>query len=77
MEQIFAEDFRGRVLSFDVAAAHEFPSIAATRKQNGQPTTSFDAMIAAIARSRDAKIATRNVKDFDGCGVTVIDPWRP
>ena len=56
---------------------HEFPAIAATRKRMGQPVTSFDAMIAAIARSRGAAVATRNVKDFEGCGVTVIDPWRP
>ena len=32
-------------------------------------------MIAAIALSRDASVVTRNVGDFDGCGVAVIDPW--
>ena len=32
--------------------------------------------IAAIARATDAPIATRNVKDFDGCGVRVINPWN-
>ena len=77
VKQMFANDFHGRVLSFDAAAAHEFPAIAATRKRMGQPVTSFDAMIAAIARSRGAAVATRNVKDFGGCGVTVIDPRRP
>ena len=33
-------------------------------------------MIAAIARSRGASLATRNVRDFADCGVTVIDPWQ-
>ena len=32
-------------------------------------------MIAAIARSRGAAVATRNVKDFTGCGVDIDDPW--
>lgn len=35
-----------------------------------------DCQIAAIARAKDAPIATRNVKDFDDCGVRVINPWN-
>jgi len=33
------------------------------------------AEIAAIARSRGADLATRNVADFEHCGITVINPW--
>lgn len=36
----------------------------------------FDAQIAAIARTSGASIATRNVRDFEGCGVTVLNPWN-
>jgi predicted nucleic acid-binding protein len=32
-------------------------------------------MIAAIALSRGASVVTRNVRDFEGCGVAVINPW--
>jgi hypothetical protein len=77
VERMFSEDFGGRILPFDTAAVHEYPAIVATRKQKGQPIASFDALIAAIARSRGAAVATRNVKDFEGCGLTVIVPWRP
>ena len=35
----------------------------------------FDLLIAAIALSQGFSVATRNVDDFDGCGVVVIDPW--
>jgi predicted nucleic acid-binding protein len=42
----------------------------------GKPVSQFDAMIAGIARSRGASLATRNVKDFADCGINVIDPWR-
>lgn len=76
VERMFSEDFGGRILPFDTAATHEYPTIVTTRKQKGQPITAFDAIIAAIARSRGAAVATRNVEDFDGCGVTVTDPWR-
>src|SRR5262249_15014590 len=34
-----------------------------------------DARIAAIAKSRGAAPATRNVDDFAGCRVELINPW--
>ena len=32
-------------------------------------------MIAAIARSLGMAVATRNVRDFEGVGIDVINPW--
>jgi toxin FitB len=72
---IFAEDLAGRVLSFDSAAAREYADIAADRRRTGRPIALADAQIAAIARSRGAALATRNVDDFAGCKLNVIDPW--
>jgi predicted nucleic acid-binding protein len=44
--------------------------------RRGKPITIEDAMIAAAARAYGVQaIATRNAKDFVGCGVTLIDPW--
>jgi predicted nucleic acid-binding protein len=76
VSEMFATDFAGRVLPFDQAAAQAYAEIAAARRRAGRPITQFDAQIAAIARSRDAGVATRNVVDFEGCGIGVIDPWR-
>jgi predicted nucleic acid-binding protein len=76
VSQMFATDFAGRVLPFDQAAAQLYAQIAAARRRAGRSITQFDAQIAAIARSRDAKVATRDVADFEGCGIGVIDPWR-
>ena len=73
--QILATQFSGRILPFDSAAAREFADIAASRRLAGRPIAEADARIAAIARSRGASLATRNVRDFEGCGLTVIDPW--
>jgi hypothetical protein len=72
---IFAEDLAGRVLPFDSAAAREFADIAASRHRAGRPISEADARIAAIARSRGAALATRNVGDFAGCRLELIDPW--
>jgi toxin FitB len=72
---IFAEDFAGRVLSFDSDAADMYAEIAASRRLAGKPISQFDAMIAAMARSRGASLATRNAKDFEDCGIDIVNPW--
>lgn len=76
---MFDADLAGRVLPFDAAAADAYPEITAARKQAGEPISQIDAQIdaqiAAIVRSRGARLATRNVRDFTGCGIAVIDPW--
>jgi predicted nucleic acid-binding protein len=35
----------------------------------------FDAMIAGIARSHGATVATRNTADFKNCRIRLINPW--
>jgi predicted nucleic acid-binding protein len=77
VEEIFAEDFTGRVLPFDQESAREFAKIVASRKAAGRPISQFDAMIAAIARSQSAAVATRNTGDFEHCGIRLINPWIP
>ena len=76
-EAAFREDFTGRVLPFDEAAARAFPEIAVRRRAQGRPIADLDAQIAAIAHSRDAILATRNTADFEGCGVRLVNPWQP
>jgi len=36
----------------------------------------FDAMIASICGSHGAAIATRNEKDFERCGIPIVNPWK-
>jgi predicted nucleic acid-binding protein len=75
-EAMFEEDFAGRILPFGSLAAHAYAEIAAARRQSGRPISQFDAQIAAIAKSAGADVATRNVPDFEGCGIKGIDPWQ-
>jgi predicted nucleic acid-binding protein len=74
-EDMFAEDLGGRVFGFESDAARFFSTIAAHRRALGKPISHADAQIAAITRLRGAMLATRNVSDFDDCGVDLINPW--
>ncbi len=73
---MFADDFDGRVLPFDGEAAMACAGIFAARKLAGRSTAPHDLVIAAIARAQGAHMVTRNVADFEGCGLTVINPWE-
>ena len=74
-EAMFAEDLGGRILGFESDSARAFSKIAAYRRALGWPISRADAQIAAIAQVRGAKLATRNVADFENCGLDVVDPW--
>jgi hypothetical protein len=75
-EAMFEEDFGGRVLPFGGEAARAYAQIAAQRRRSGRPISHFDAQIAAIARSARAAVATRNVSDYEDCGIKVTNPWN-
>ena len=75
IEGVLEEDFRDRILPFDRTAARAYATIAAARRAAGRPISQFDCQIAAIARAREAIVATRNTNDYEGCGIEVIDPW--
>jgi hypothetical protein len=67
--------FEDQVLPIDSAAAEQYAVIASGRERAGKPIGGFDALIAAVCRARSAALATRNVSDFDGTGVEIINPW--
>ena len=67
--------FGERILPFDSVAARAYAEIAAGRRQAGRPIGEADCQIAAICRSKGAVLVTRNVRDFEGADVRVIDPW--
>jgi predicted nucleic acid-binding protein len=79
LEQAFAraivDDFQDRVLALDESAATAAAAIAAARRRVGRPVDLRDTLIAGIASSRRATIATRNSRHFRDLDVPVIDPW--
>ncbi len=76
VEAIFSADMAGRVLPYDEAAADAHAAIAARRRAQGRPISQSDAMIAGIVRAHGAVLATRNARDFEDCGIALVDPWH-
>ena len=74
-EGLIADAFEGRVLAFDETAARLYGELMADRKRHGRPMSVPDGIIAATARTKALAVATSNVRDFDGCGLEVIDPF--
>ena len=69
--------FTGRLLAFNEAAAYACGQASARREQKGLHADAVDMMIAGIAASTKASLATRNTRDFEECGIPLINPWRP
>jgi toxin FitB len=75
VQQMLKYDFADRILPFDSSAAVSFGWIYASRRAIGKRILQADAQIAAIAHSRGAALATRNIADFEHCGIKVLNPW--
>jgi len=74
-ETIFDEEFRNRIFVFDAAAAVEYAALVVEREAAGLPISMADAQIAAVCRVHNCTIATRNIGDFDGTGIPILNPW--
>ncbi len=74
IEQIVL-NYADRILPFDDACSKQYGPVLLSARQAGRPIQAPDAMIAATARARGMKVATRDVGDFAGAGVDLINPW--
>lgn len=72
---VASDIFSGRILSFDAPAAIEYGRIVVAREKSGRPIPVMDAIIAAIAKSNDATLATRNIRDFELTGIALVNPF--
>ncbi len=66
--------FEGRILDFDMRATAAFGPISANAFAAGNPIAFADCAIAAIATAHGYILATRNVRDFIGTGIEIINP---
>lgn len=70
LENIVLTAFSGRILPLDEGAA-----VQAARWHVPNPKPINDAYIAATAFTRRMTLVTRNIKDFEGMGVALVNPW--
>ena len=75
-QEFVARGFADRTLAFDVPAALAYAEIMGRRKEIGRPMSVPDGEIAAIAMARGFAVATRNLSDFEECGLELVDPFQ-
>jgi len=75
-QRVLTEGFEGRILTFDERAAVAYGDLMTHRRQLGRPMSILDGQIAAIARARGFAVATRNERDFEDCGIALVNPFR-
>ncbi len=76
LEQQLAELFRGQVLPLTQAIAKRWGVFDGLRQMAGRPLAVPDGMIAATAFEHDLTVVTRNDKDFQGLGLSILNPWE-
>lgn len=74
-KQFVNQGFGGRLLAFDEQSAEYFARVMSLRKQLGRPMSFQDGQIAAIALQHGLPLATRNIKDFEGVGLLLLNPF--
>jgi predicted nucleic acid-binding protein len=70
------EKYANRIHAFDEKASIFYGRLVGERKLSGRHMTILDGMIAAIALRHNASLATRNIRHFQGIGLTLINPWE-
>ncbi len=76
LEQQIVSLFEDRIIPFDVAAAEAYAKVVTLARANGYAISVADGQIAAIAVSRNLKIASRDEAPFRAAGLAVINPWQ-
>ena len=75
LDTVVIPRFAGRVLVFDEAAAEVWAELQARCRGKGRCIPVIASLIAAICSARGFILATRNIRDFEGLGIELINPW--
>ena len=75
LERDLRARFQGRMLDVTANVAQAWGELLARRSQAGATMPAVDGLLAATALAHDKVLVTRNVRDFEGCGLAIFDPW--
>lgn len=75
LEQTIA-GFEGRILSFDTQVSEVWAAMTSQSELRGRPMPAFDSIIGSTAYANGCKLVTRNVSDFAGTSIDLINPWH-
>lgn len=67
--------FESRLLLIDERDALTWGRVMGEAKRAGRGLSVMDGWIAAVAIVHDLVLVTRNIRDFEGFGIRLVDPW--
>lgn len=67
--------FWSRIIPIDGAVALVWGELIAKCSKTGRNLPSIDSLIAASALAHNLQVVTRNIKDFEGLNIKLINPW--
>jgi predicted nucleic acid-binding protein len=76
LDRLLKEEFSNKILDFVHPAPMLAGNLRARCESIGRALSVVDAMIAAICLAHDATLATRNVRDFDGLDLRLVNPFE-
>ena len=75
LDEVMRPWFEGRILPVTEGVAERWGTLTAEQRLRGRQITMADGLIAATALEHGLTLVTRNVKDFEGLDVALINPW--
>jgi predicted nucleic acid-binding protein len=70
------QEFEEQILGLELAELVRWGWLCGTSEKKRITLPVLDSLIAATALQHGLIVATRNVKDFERCGVGVVNPWE-
>jgi len=68
--------FKGRILDLDVNTLIKWGQIVAKLENQGRKKPVVDSLITATVLQHDLCLVTRNIQDFQNCGIKILNPWE-
>ena len=76
LDEALLPRFEGRILDISRDVAITWGQVQGEARRQGGPLAVIDSLIAATALTHNLTIATRNVANMQGSGVTLVNPWE-
>lgn len=76
LDSVLRPWFAGRLLPVTEEIAERWGALTGEQRSLGRQVTMADGLIAATALEHGLVLATRNVRDFEGLGVSIVNPWE-
>lgn len=70
------QDYQNRIYPIDLMVAENWGNLQGMAEKTGNPMSSFDSLIAAIAYTHNLVLVTRNEKDFAASHLPIVNPWE-